>query len=96
MDNPTSIYGRFLLWVYVEGYGGRTLPVWFRRTFARSHVHRAWLSGRDGNFWEHGVKFGPANPYHEYRASIEAQQEEFMAAELRSIEADINRSASWQ
>ncbi|WP_341369179.1 hypothetical protein [Yoonia sp. BS5-3] len=96
MDEPTTIYGRFLLWVYVEGHGGRVLPVWFRRMFARSQVHRAWLSGRDGNFWERGVRYGPANPYREYRAAIDAELDEFMGAELRSIEADMNRRTSWQ
>ena len=94
MDNPTSIYGRFLLWVCVQGYGGRILPAWFRRLFPRSQVHRAWLYGRDGNFWERGVRYGPANPYHAYRAEIDEELDEFMAAELQAIEADMNRSAS--
>ncbi len=92
MDNPPSIYGRFLLWVCVQGYGGRILPVWFRRLFPRSQVHRAWLYGRDGNFWERGVRYGPANPYHAYRADIDEELNEFMAAELQAIEADMNRS----
>ena len=90
MDNPTTIDGRFLLWVCVQGYAGQVLPVWFRRIFPRSQIHRAWLYGRDGNFWDNGVRYGPANPYHEYRAAIDAELDEFMAAELQAIENDTS------
>jgi hypothetical protein len=47
--------------------------------FARSQIHQAWLSGRDGNFWQHGIRFGPANPYGEYRAAVYADLDEICA-----------------
>lgn len=91
MEKHETIRGRILLWFYLRGHTGQPLPIWFRRMFPRSQIHRAWLSGRDGNFWQHGVRFGPANPYREYRAAIAAELDEFMAAELQAIEGDTNK-----
>jgi len=54
---------RFLHRIYLWGYGGRAMPRWFRRAIARSELHRAWLSGRDGFFCERGIQYGPANAY---------------------------------
>ncbi len=54
-----SILHRF----YLHGYSGNALPVWFRRIAARSQIHRAWLSGFDGNFTESGIAHGTSNPY---------------------------------
>lgn len=45
------------------GYGGQALPRWFRRAIARSEIHCAWLSGRNGYFVESDIQYGPANPY---------------------------------
>ena len=52
-----------LMWFYLRGYSGRPLPVWLRRFAARSEIHRAWLSGFDGNFVENGIRYGTSNPY---------------------------------
>ena len=40
----------FLHRIYLWGYGRRVMPRWLRRAIARSEIHRAWLSGRDGFF----------------------------------------------
>jgi len=53
----------FLHRIYLWGYSGRVTPRWFRRAIARSELHRAWLSGRDGFFCEHGIQYGPASAY---------------------------------
>lgn len=54
---------QFLHHIYLWGYGGQALPRWFRRAIARSEIHCAWLSGRNGYFVESDIQYGPANPY---------------------------------
>lgn len=39
------------------------MPRWLRRLAARSELHRAWLCGFNGCFEQHGVRYGPVNPY---------------------------------
>ena len=48
---------------YLAGYSGIMVPRMLRRVLAKSELHRAWLSGHLGVFWEHGIRYGPANPY---------------------------------
>lgn len=54
---------RLLLKGYLLGYERRILPRWIRKLFARSELHKAWLSGYHGRFEENGVCYGPNNPY---------------------------------
>ncbi|TKA94202.1 hypothetical protein FAZ78_23635 [Cereibacter changlensis] len=54
-----QVYMRF----YAAGYSRRVMPRRLRRLLARTGLHRAWLSGYLGCFWEDGIKYGPANPY---------------------------------
>ena len=54
---------RFYHDVYLNGYHGKMMPVWVRKLFARTTLHRAWLLGRLGFFSQDGVKYGPANPF---------------------------------
>lgn len=49
--------------IYLHGHYGKSLPRWFRKIAVRTQFHRAWLSGFNGNFWEAGEHYGPANPY---------------------------------
>ena len=44
--------------VYLHGYQRRKMPHWFRRVFAGTEIHRAWLLGRDGYFIENGIQYG--------------------------------------
>jgi hypothetical protein len=74
-NDPNTVFGRILLRFYLRGHTGQPLPIWFRRMFPRCQIHRAWLSGRDGNFWERGVRYGPANPYPEPCAEIDAESQ---------------------
>ncbi len=48
---------------YMHGYKHRPMPALLRRVLARTRLHRAWLSGRNGYFDECGVRYGLCNPY---------------------------------
>lgn len=59
-----SLYSRFALWLHFQhpyflGYRGLLLPRWLRRTFARTHLHRSWLAGYMGIYFnERGRHYG--------------------------------------
>ena len=57
--------GEVLSRVYLHGHIGTALPRRLCRLVAQSEIHRAWLSGFDGNFVENGVQYGTSNPYNE-------------------------------
>jgi hypothetical protein len=38
----------FLDFIFHIGYQGFLLPAWFRKLFAKTEIHRAWLSGYYG------------------------------------------------
>jgi len=63
MEAEANLKNRLLHRIYLWGYGGREMPRWFRREIAGSKIHRAWMLGRDGCFFEDGIQYGPANPY---------------------------------
>jgi len=52
-----------LMKAYFFGYQQKPVPRCVRRLFARSRLHRAWLSGSNGYFVECGVQYGTCNPY---------------------------------
>lgn len=50
---------------YLHGYQKRPTPRLVRRVLARSFLHRAWLSGKNGYFIEGDVSYGLCRPYGE-------------------------------
>lgn len=48
---------------YFHGYAQRHTPRALRKLLARSQLHRAWLSGRNGYFIEADVLYGLCHPY---------------------------------
>ncbi|TKA94344.1 hypothetical protein FAZ78_22865 [Cereibacter changlensis] len=66
-----QVYMRF----YAAGHSRRVMPRRLRRLLARTGLHRAWLSGYLGCFWEDGIKYGPANP-HAQRWGTPADEQE--------------------
>lgn len=47
-----------LLEIYLMGYEGVCPPRWVRRLIAGSELHRAWLAGYMGVFYEDGLLRG--------------------------------------
>lgn len=67
--------------IYLHGHSQKPLPRWLRRAAARSQMHRAWLSGFNGCFWEAGVRYGPANPYAEHLSRNNAEIDDMMGVD---------------
>lgn len=81
LEYPRTFKEKLLMRVFLHGHTHGDLPRWFRRAFARSDIHRAWLVGHDGCFWQDGIRFGPANPYGKYLDSINAELDELMGVD---------------
>lgn len=80
-DGPQAFKEKLLMRVFLHGHTHGEMPRWFRRAFARSDIHRAWLVGHDGCFWQDGMRFGPANPYGVYLERIKVELDEMMGVD---------------
>jgi len=63
---------------YLHGYQHRKTPRLARRIFARSLLHRAWLSGKNGYFIEGDVAYGLCLPYSGRQGDSEVRQGHFL------------------
>lgn len=54
--------------IYIFGYKGWLPQKWLRRLFAKSDIHRAWLTGYMGFFVESGKHCGVTDrTFYQYR-----------------------------
>lgn len=58
-----------LVEAYFVGYQGGLPFRWVRRVLAKTDMHRSWLAGNMGSYYECGKKFGVCDRYwYSYRA----------------------------